>query len=121
MGAFTRTPAEAGKAQPAVGAHFGDAGKHGVSAFGCLDRQHPASGDNCALPCVEGRQRSEEARAKRNVRLVLFGRRARANRAGRREEARSDFMRANHPDALALYDRGKTGEQPVVAAAKQLR
>ena len=30
-------------------------------------------------------------------------------------------MRADHPNALALDDRGETGEQPVVAAAKQLR
>ena len=30
-------------------------------------------------------------------------------------------MRADHPDALALDDRSETGEQPVIAAAKQLR
>ena len=30
-------------------------------------------------------------------------------------------MRADHPDALALDDRSKTGEQAVIAAAKQLR
>ena len=52
---FHQDARQADKAQPTVGAHLRDAREHGVGAFGRLDRQHPASGDNRALPRVERR------------------------------------------------------------------
>ena len=39
----------------------------------------------------------------------------------RREEARGDFVSADHADAFTLDNRGDAGKQAIVAAAKQLR
>ena len=74
-------------------------------------------------PCPASKADSAPSRrdAEGDVRLVLDGGGARAHLAQRRKEARRDLMRADHPNALALDDRGDAREQPIVAAPKQLR
>ena len=60
---------------------LGDAREHRVGALGRLDREHPARGDDDALPDVERRQRGDQRRAERDVGLLLR-RRGAACRSG---------------------------------------
>ena len=121
LGALTSTPARPRKAQAAAGAQFGDAREHRVGPFGRLDRQNAPAATTAPCPAsnvdsapISGR------RARCRLRPAATAARAPNGPAGASSRGAISWAPTTRTPSLSKIARN-ADEEPVVAAAKQLR